>query len=60
MLYLESRDRGRWPLARVHKIEVTSRDGQVRTVLVKYKNALYRRATTSLLILEAATPPDLS
>ena len=60
VLYLESRDRGRWPLARVHKVENTDRDGQVRTVLLKYKNALYRRAVSSLLLLEAATPPDLS
>ena len=59
VLYLESRDRGRWPLARVHSVEKSERDGLVRNVTLRYKGKLYRRAAASLLLLEAMAPPEL-
>ena len=60
MLYLESRDKGRWPLARVHSVERSERDGVVRNVILKYKGKLYRRAAASVLLLEAMRPPELN
>ena len=59
VLYLEDRDRGRWPLARIEEVERTERDGKVRNVTLRYKGKLYRRAAASVLLLEAMAPPDL-
>ena len=40
VLYLESRDRGRWPLARVHQVERSNHNGKVRNIVLRYKGKL--------------------
>ena len=53
VLYLEAKDRGRWPLAVIHEVEISPRDNKVRTVVLRYKGALYRRSINSILLLQA-------
>ena len=58
VLYMEAKDRGRWPLARIHEVEKSETDGRVRSVVLKFKNQLYRRSVNSILLLEACKNPQ--
>ena len=53
VVYLEVKDRGRWPLARVEEVRSTLRDGTPRTITVKFKGNLYQRSAHSVLRLDA-------
>ena len=53
MVVDQSLPRGQWPLAIVIEVNV-SRDGNVRSCLVKYGRSLVVRPITSLCLLEAS------
>ena len=53
VLYLESKQRGKWPIARITSIHESSADGIVRSVITTYKGREYRRSAHSLLLLNA-------
>ena len=53
VVYLEAKDRGRWPIARVEAVHNTLRDGTPRTIVVRYKGSTYIRSAHSVLRLDA-------
>lgn len=55
VLNLDTRCRGRWPVARVHRIRVSKLDGKVRNVVVRYKSRLYLRSVHQLLLLDTTS-----